>query len=679
MNKTNIYSNNKKSFGKLFFMFAFVCMFAIGSLTLAFSYSNNFKGQTQASNWSDNSVWNHSNFRGFQNGNGTASRPYEIPNEQYLGYFASVLNGSNASSYTTKYYKLTSNINLSGHNWQPVNEFKGHFDGNGNAIVNIKISGVNQPDVGFFKVLNGATIKNVVFDGNLTVTGPHSKIGGVAGKTEGNTKIEKVANNIFVTASGSTQVGGIVGYSVDTTIESSYNTAKINGSTYVGGLLGYGNANISNVYNTGSITSAKNQVGGIVGRLISGGKLTYSYNSGVITGVDWVGGIAGVMNKVSEFHTHENTANITGGGGAVGGIVGAVDATDISKVVNKGIVEGTNSLGGIVGSIGILSELSSDMTIKDALNTARVGQSTSVVTENAGGIVGYAYMSPESAKNTSPPANSKRLTMENVANKGAVFTKTKGGGLIGNLLAYSYNSHSLVIINSYNEGDVTTAGDYTGGLVGIIEGTRLNLAFGKTRTLPTMYYISGTYNSGKIDGRNNRGGLIGYVKGTDGVSEVSGAHYFQGPSSSLRDSFSSGLVVHRSSYKEYVGALIGRNVDDEGSNENVYYYANNASPSKAYGTGNSKGTNKSNGTAKSISSFTSSVSSFPTAFQRGYIYYYTGSTGSLSYGNFYVLKTSIYNDNIIQTSFSDSNVWAKDNSLINGGKLYLKDFYWSSL
>jgi hypothetical protein len=70
---------------------------------------------------------------------------------------------------------------------------------------------------------------------------------------------------------GRGSVGGLAGYSEDSTISNSYATGSVNGEDYVGGLVGYlwlgdeeAESTVSNSYSIGNV-AGDNWVGGLVG------------------------------------------------------------------------------------------------------------------------------------------------------------------------------------------------------------------------------------------------------------------------------------------------------------------------------------------------------------------------------------------------------------------------------
>ncbi|MDR3254870.1 MAG: hypothetical protein LBT31_04840, partial [Synergistaceae bacterium] len=73
------------------------------------------------------------------------------------------INNDNAT-YGNKYYILTSNVDLSGNDWEPILSFQGNFDGRGRTISNTMFTG--GTNIGFFQnLLATAIISNLCMTG----------------------------------------------------------------------------------------------------------------------------------------------------------------------------------------------------------------------------------------------------------------------------------------------------------------------------------------------------------------------------------------------------------------------------------------------------------------------------------------------------------------------------------
>ena len=161
-------------------------------------------------------------------------------------------------------YQLTADIIVTA---PYANEFTGTFDGNGHTVTLDITSG--SANTGLFKKLvGGATVKNVITSGSITVNA--NNVGGITGVAD-------------------TELGAI-------TISNCKNEAAIKGNKVVGGILGGCTEDdhaltISACANEGNISGTRN-IGGICGTLENAHFIKNCYNSGEVTG-STIGGILG--------------------------------------------------------------------------------------------------------------------------------------------------------------------------------------------------------------------------------------------------------------------------------------------------------------------------------------------------------------------------------------------------
>lgn len=191
-------------------------------------------------------------------------------------------------------------------NWNPIGDshpFKGIFDGNGHTVSDLYInsSGYN---LGLFGQVDGAEIKNVTVQGNVTgfydegnsLSGQY--VGLVLGVGTSNTKLENCES--VGSVAGYKNVGGIAGIVPNGgTITMCINRATVTGSgqnsEYVGGIVGYGQG-FSLCANFADITSEGSSVGGLAGQLnpnSQGRGMSDCMNVGNVIGKQYVGGLAG--------------------------------------------------------------------------------------------------------------------------------------------------------------------------------------------------------------------------------------------------------------------------------------------------------------------------------------------------------------------------------------------------
>lgn len=203
-------------------------------------------------------------------------------------------------------------------NWNPIGgekPFKGIFDGNGHTVSDLYINSSGS-NLGLFGQVDGAEIKNVTVQGN--VTGFYEEgneqsgqyVGLVLGFGASNTKLENCKSEGSV--KGYQHVGGIAGivpYNGNV-ITSCTNRATVTGSgqnsEYVGGIVGYGQG-FSLCANFADITSEGNNVGGLAGQLNPNSKgqgMNNCMNVGNVKGKQNVGGLVGncgAANNVNNY------------------------------------------------------------------------------------------------------------------------------------------------------------------------------------------------------------------------------------------------------------------------------------------------------------------------------------------------------------------------------------------
>ncbi|MGN1133365.1 MAG: hypothetical protein ACI4RN_02810, partial [Oscillospiraceae bacterium] len=274
---------------------------------------------------------------------------YQISNADELMWFRDYVNsntdGSNeANAVLTDDIVVNKNIlnsdgslneNAEYTDWLPIGccrnlakpgvnvKYKGTFDGNGHTISGLCIT--NKDDdlyyryTGLFGQCDSATIKNLgIVDSYFNVKEMVGAICGYANKST----ITNCYNESTIIASSTFQAaaGGICGQVTDCNVSECHNSGSISGAEgrMVGGICGYNRISaylataytksiVSNCYNTGKITSAGNNVGGICGS--SGGLIENCFNIGKVTGVKYVGGIAGVKGKTDNSYYLENCVN----------------------------------------------------------------------------------------------------------------------------------------------------------------------------------------------------------------------------------------------------------------------------------------------------------------------------------------------------------------------------------
>lgn len=315
-------------------------------------------------------------------------------------------------------YVLTADLDLASYeNWTPIgsNEapFTGTFDGQGHVITGLTIDGRLERAGLFGKVDQKGVIKNL--------------------------GLEQVSINVSGSVNGDCYVGGIVGqmgvdqdgYITESTAEmrNCYVTGEITaqlsrGDLYLGGLAGELNADVSDCFNTaslsgkaGSTTLESNSLymGGLTGRigtyLLDSFVVERCFNEGELTpsttqNTAYVGGIVGYLSNRVVFRQCCNTVDVwmlprytCGRYAYLGGIAGFSDSSiyDCYNLGKVGASEGYDAAyyemacGGIVG-YSILGEsemeyeitncYTADKVIARAYHGAWAGGIVGNVTEN---------------------------------------------------------------------------------------------------------------------------------------------------------------------------------------------------------------------------------------------------------------------------------------------------------
>ena len=253
-----------------------------------------------------------SGFAQFGGGDGTSGNPYQITTPAHLAQLATFVN-SGEMIYNAAHYKLTNDLNLAeygemyngGKGWisigtmfsgNPDKPFRGVFNGNGKVITGLYIDNNNNPSSGLFGVTVDATIENL--------------------------GLENVSIN------GSWYIGGVVGYAESSIISHCYSTGTINGlNSYceIGGIAGKNTigGSITHCYSITNVSGNCNNIGGIVGQVTLSGVISHCYSTGIISGKNYVGGIAGnVTNEAATYNCVALNPYIMATGAPFGRIAG---------------------------------------------------------------------------------------------------------------------------------------------------------------------------------------------------------------------------------------------------------------------------------------------------------------------------------------------------------------------
>jgi hypothetical protein len=337
-------------------------------------------------------------------GNGTSSSPYLIYNAAQLNAI-----GAKAGDWG-KYFRLMADIDLSGYdgkeggpsfnrigyyiNFVESYAFTGVFDGGKYTISNFTFdSDAGNDGVGIFGYMNSssAQIKNVKLT-NVDVistsgaVGTGSLVGSLSCGTVSGCSVQGGSVN-----GGNYDVGGLIGKSLSGgTVADCNAEVNVSGNTWVGGIIGQTSGVVSDCYSSCNVTG-KMECGGLIGKISS--------SSGKAIGCSSTGNV--IINYATIL---DRTA---------GGLVGS----------NSGTVERCYSSANVIGSLG----------------------------DEIGGLVGR---------------NLK--TISNCYASGTASGEFYVGGLAG--LCWDAN-----VINCYSTGPVSATTIYKGGLIGLQTGSNNNI------------------------------------------------------------------------------------------------------------------------------------------------------------------------------------------------------------
>lgn len=368
-------------------------------------------------------------------GSGTAADPYQIGNADQLMWFAAKVNGSTKKSTSNLCAKLTSDIDLTGKEWTPIGCYNsysdcvyygGTFDGAGHTVFGLTINNAKTYQA-LFGYVKGGTIQDLTVKGCVkTSTTSSSYAAGIV--SYGNpVTVKNCINEVDVTASAKGYAAGVCAYVINgSKLESCTNKGTVSGyGDYVGGVAGTvtgstttitGCFNYGVVTNTGKPSSYAYSTGGIAGGISTGVTVERCGNTGNITStLKRTGGIAGSAGGT--INACFNTGTITGIYG-VGGIAGDSGTSDakVTGCYNTGDVKGvspsasfkdTNAkgIGGIIGGVGGTSYKAS---VSGCYNMGTVSNASTLTDITVGGIVGCS-----AAKTYSGTATENLMTVTN--------------------------------------------------------------------------------------------------------------------------------------------------------------------------------------------------------------------------------------------------------------------------
>ncbi len=275
--------------------------------------------------------------------------------------------------------------------------------------------------------------------------------------------------------------GAISGSLNGTTIVSNcYATGTVSSGMKASGLSGAarGDVTIENSYAKVNITGTGQDAGGLIG-LMAGQNLTISnsFYSGTINGTNSVGGLvgsvtSGILNVDSSYVAN---STIKGKANSIGGLVGLISSAQEHSISNSsfdGTISGTENIGGLIGinNNGIFSITNSHVS----------GQIGTTSSKYVGGFIGLNGN------------NSRRLSVEisNSYSTADITGKDNLGGFVGRA-----NTSDFTIEKSFVSGSISSSSTGVGGFAG----------YGQT----AKFNIYNSYSIASVKGGSYVGGLVG--------------------------------------------------------------------------------------------------------------------------------------------------------------------------
>ncbi len=458
-----------------------------------------------------------------------------------------------SKDYTYEGVRIELNTSVTDTAWTGIASFAGTFDGNGNTISGLVISGR-----GFFNALtSGAEVLDVTFQNcSLTsdTTQTNDYLGLVAGKVTGEIVFDKVITDACVMDSNWGYVGGMIGGVIAGSELTMTNCETKNGSLegktgngmwLAGGFIGCvkstedapSTVSISNCKNGNDIASeftgysGSQKAGGFIGNSERYSQLTLTNcdNSGDVSAPCQAAGIIGDARGVATLTDCDNTGAITvgnsnqTGNSFAGGMLAQIIENDggiwtLTNCTNSGAITanckrdtstaGTGYAGGLVGYVEAHTQLTGCVNLESGVVTS-YGQV-------AGGLVGHMQ-----SQNGHKIRNSKNFADVSLEGFGhAKHTNAQGkevaaaanlaaGGILGRL---SVATAAEIISGCENYGDITVQADAAsgqtaveaGGLVGYVaQGATISNSTNRGN-VSNVTTIKATCGAGGIVGRSEK-------------------------------------------------------------------------------------------------------------------------------------------------------------------------------
>ncbi len=302
-------------------------------------------------------------------GSGTENDPYLITTVAELVGIAAHMEEVWWDDFEGVYFKQTTDlvVNAGGDQfsdtvigrfeWQPIDGFSGHYDGDGHSISGVYVNSYTG-GAGLFNDFGGS-LKNLTLTDSYIVA-HNGYAGGLTVELYGT--VDNCRNDAYV-CSYRNNAGGIVAYvwQDEAVILNSVNSGTVQGVQNVGGIVGdFSGGTVQGCSNSGAVSDLigigeQRNVGGIAGNVWYGNVID-CFNSGTVRGKFYIGGIVG-YSTAEKLDGCANFGDVIGLS-SVGGVVGD-NSADITNCYNTGDVrcdverygdaENGNYIGGVMG------------------------------------------------------------------------------------------------------------------------------------------------------------------------------------------------------------------------------------------------------------------------------------------------------------------------------------------
>ena len=339
-----------------------------------------------------------------------------------------------------------------------------------------------------------------------------------------------------------TAIGGLVGFTEDSTDTTSPLTTTFSGTSAFNGTI---TVSVEASYQSSTLDAKISCIGGIVGDMgsganfASGSDVTVDGTINITLAAANVGGVAGRTNTatfIGNFVVKPNmqTDKAENVGGFIGKNVGTVyilaDTTERivdgklngTNITIGGTIRGTSEVGGFIGvnnsgsSLNIGSNVANAKPYRSGTLSITIENGTITGGDNVGGIVGKnegadggaSYASIDIVKGTI----TQQGTIQGANYVGGIIglndglLTTGGGEADTSIGGTTLDENQIGLIKNLsitNNGNVTGSGNYVGGVVGKLDSPAEDSGKGA---------IAGTFtNSGTVVGNNFVGGSLGFV------------------------------------------------------------------------------------------------------------------------------------------------------------------------